>query len=176
MQRHSDAQLIAAVRAGDRSAFEAIYRAYRPRLLAFARRHGELSPQNAHEAVQDVFLTLWTSRAGWHPPSGIKPYLFAALRRRVGLPTPRKVDNHRDASIPYLAGLEAAITAIVDAMPARYRDVYRLRHIEGLDAETVADVLGVSMPTVKRRHARALHLLVRGLAATEWSHIAHRPH
>jgi RNA polymerase sigma-70 factor, ECF subfamily len=175
--------LIAAVRSSDKSAFEAIYRAYWPSLVRFARRIGGLSIEDAQELVQEVFLSLWRSRERWSVRDGIAQYLFGAVHNRARAPALRRrrrvvpspvaaigptVDNsgpHR----PVVRELESTIAAIIDAMPARCRDVYLLRHADGLDAHAIAAALGLTITTVNRHHARALHLLARGLAATEWA-------
>lgn len=63
------------------------------------------------------------------------------------------------------------VAAIIASMPARYRDVYHLRHVKGYDASTVSRLLGVSVATVNWRDARTLHLIARVLAATRWGEI-----
>jgi RNA polymerase sigma-70 factor, ECF subfamily len=176
--------LIAAVRHGDRTAFEAIYRAYWPSLVRFARRIGGLSIEDAKELVQDVFLSVWRAHARWTVRGDLRSYLFGAVRHRARAPMLRRrrvaepppEDSDRGPTVdnsgphrPVVRELEAAIAAIIDAMPERCREVYLLRHVDGLDAHDVAAALGLSLVTVNRHHARALHLLARGLAATEWA-------
>jgi RNA polymerase sigma-70 factor, ECF subfamily len=181
-EQSDEQSLVAAVRNGDKTAFEAIYRAYWPSMVRFARRIGGLSIEDAQELVQEVFLSLWRSRERWSVRDGLAQYLFGAVHNRARSPELRRhrvvsapvadsaptVDNsgpHR----PVVRELEATIAAIIDEMPARCRDVYLLRHADGLDAHAIAAALGLSVITVNRHHARALHLLARGLAATEWA-------
>jgi RNA polymerase sigma-70 factor (ECF subfamily) len=180
----TEAQLIAGVRAGDWGAFETIYRAYWPQLVAFARRYGARSKHDAQEIAQEVFLGVWRNRAAWDVANGLEAYLFGAVRNRVRrarlvrltrprLPVRTTVDNSGEHR-PIVGELTATIKQIVDRMPERCRDVYHLRYTEGLDTQTTAKTLGLAVPTVKRHHARALHLLARGLAATEWADVARR--
>jgi RNA polymerase sigma-70 factor (ECF subfamily) len=181
MRREEEA-LIAAVRAGDRQAFETLYRAYWPVLVKFARRIGGLATEDAKELVQDVFLGLWRSRERWSVRHGLNRYLFGAVnlrarelgvkrRRAIELPLADReptVDNsgpHR----PVVRELEDRVASIVAAMPVRCREVYLLHHADGLDPRAIASALGLSVITVNRHHARALHLLARGLADTEWA-------
>jgi len=65
--------------------------------------------------------------------------------------------------------LESKVASIIAAMPTRCREVYLLHHADGLDSRAIASALGLSVITVNRHHARALHLLARGLAETEWA-------
>jgi RNA polymerase sigma-70 factor, ECF subfamily len=180
----TEAQLIAGVRAGDWTAFEAIYRTYWPQLVAFARRYGARSKHDAQEIAQEVFLGVWRNRAAWEVEQGLEAYLFGAVRNRVrrarlvrlswvGLPLRTTVDNSGEHR-PIVGELTATINAIVERMPERCRDVYHLRYTEGLDTQTIARTLHLAVPTVKRHQARALHLLASGLAATEWADVARR--
>jgi RNA polymerase sigma-70 factor (ECF subfamily) len=181
MRREEEA-LIAAVRAGDRQAFETLYRAYWPLLVKSARRIGGLATEDAKELVQDVFLGLWRSRERWSVTHGLSRYLYGAVslrarelgvkrRRAIDLPLADReptVDNsgpHR----PVVRELETKVASIIALMPARCREVYLLHHADGLDARAIAGALGLSVTTVNRHHARALHLLARGLADTEWA-------
>ncbi len=176
--------VIAGVRAGDRAAFERVYRAFWPALVACARHSGTLSRDDAQELVQEVFLSLWRARDRLTIYQGLGRYLYGAVLNRAhrvraarhtvvawafedgaGEPTVDNSGEHR----PLVHELAATVDAIVRGMPRRCRDVYRLRHGAGLDAHAVAARLGISVVTVKRHHARALHLLARNLAQTDWA-------
>ena len=174
--------IIAAVRAGDRGAFETVYRAYWPRLVKFARRIGGLAIEDAKELVQDVFLSLWRSRERWTVRDGLERYMYGAVfhrarelgaRRRRAIDPPLAleeptVDNsgpHR----PVVRELEERVSAIIASMPRRCRQIYLLYHADRIDTRDIAKALGISITTVNRHHARALHLLARGLAKTEWA-------
>jgi RNA polymerase sigma-70 factor (ECF subfamily) len=181
MRREEEA-LIAAVRAGDRQAFETLYRAYWPSLVKFARRIGGLAIEDAKELVQDVFLSLWRSRERWSVREGLSRYLFGAVSHRareLGVKRRRAIDpplTNREPTVdnsgphrPVVRELEERVASIIAAMPKRCRQVYLLHHADGLDTQAIADALGISVLTVYRHHSRALHLLARGLAATEWA-------
>jgi RNA polymerase sigma-70 factor (ECF subfamily) len=180
----TEAQLIAGVRAGDLTAFESIYRTYWPQLVEFARRYGARSRHDAQEIAQEIFLGIWQNRASWVVQHGLDAYLFGAVRNRVRRPSTLRlargrrparttVDNSGEHR-PILGELTATVNRIVDSMPTRCRDVYHLRYSEGLEIREIARMLRLAVPTVKRHHARALHLLARGLAATEWADVARR--
>jgi RNA polymerase sigma-70 factor (ECF subfamily) len=181
MRREEEA-LIAAVRAGDRQAFETLYRAYWPSLVKFARRIGGLAIEDAKELVQDLFLSLWRSRERWSVRDGLSSYLFGAVTNRapeLGVKRRRAIDpplaeweptvDNSGPHRPVVRELEERVASIIEAMPNRCRQVYLLHHADGLDTRAIAAALGLSVITVNRHHARALHLLARGLAATEWA-------
>jgi RNA polymerase sigma-70 factor (ECF subfamily) len=51
--------------------------------------------------------------------------------------------------------LRAHIQTAVDALPDIYRTVFVIRDVEGLSTEETAELLGISVPTVKTRLHRA---------------------
>ena len=180
--RRDEQALIAAVRAGDRQAFETLYRAYWPSLVKFARRIGGLAIEDAKELVQDVFLSLWRSHARWSVRHGLEKYMYGAVfhrARALGLRRRRVVDPPlvlREPTVfnsgphrPVVRELEEKIAAIIDTMPVRCRQVYLLIHVDHFDTRRIATALGLTLTTVNRHHARALHLLACGLAETEWA-------
>jgi RNA polymerase sigma factor (sigma-70 family) len=182
MRREEEEVLIAAVRAGDRHAFEVLYRTYWPSLVKFARRMGGLAIEDAKELVQDVFLSLWRSRERWSVRNGLERYMYGAVfhrARELGSKRRRAIDvppAMREPTVynsgphrPVVRELEERVAALIAAMPTRMREVYLLYHADGLDTRAIAAALGVSIVTVHRHHARALRLLARGLAKTEWA-------
>lgn len=181
MQREDEA-LIAAVRAGSREAFEDLYRAYWPSLVKFARRIGGLAIEDAKELVQDFFLSLWRTRTRWSVRRGLDHYLYSSVgyrARKLGMKRRRTVDRRSplaeltvDNSGPHrpvVQELGAQVDAIIAAMPTRMRQVYLLYHVDGFERHRIAAALGLTITTVNRHHARALHMIARGLAKTEWA-------
>jgi RNA polymerase sigma-70 factor (ECF subfamily) len=60
--------------------------------------------------------------------------------------------------------LRRHIQAAVDALPDLYRTVFLIRDVEGLSTEETAEVLGISVPTVKTRLHRARIALREAIA------------
>jgi len=77
-----ESDLALRIRAGDESACEALYRAYRAPLWRFAYSYVR-SPEVAEELVQDVFLALWRSRAEAGTRGSIRTWLYAAIRNQA---------------------------------------------------------------------------------------------
>jgi RNA polymerase sigma factor (sigma-70 family) len=76
------ADLVARVRAGDEAALEAIFRAYATPLCGFAVRYLR-SADLAADLVQDLFLWIWRNRSDWTIQTGLKAYLYRAVRNRA---------------------------------------------------------------------------------------------
>ena len=77
-----ECDLALRIRAGDESACEALYRAYRAPLWRFAYSYVR-SPEVAEELVQDVFLALWRNRAEAGTRGSIRTWLYAAIRNQA---------------------------------------------------------------------------------------------
>ncbi len=180
-----EAALVARIRAGDERAFETVFRAVYDELCAFADRYVR-APDVAEELVEDVFFGLWERRATWEMPqgsdrgSGLRRYLFAAVRNRAlnvkrhgQVEVRRRVDLARE-----LEGLLAAASAaerleaegvamqvrraVAALGPARQR-VLALRWGEGRSYAEIAREMGSSVRAVEVQLARALRALRRAL-------------
>lgn len=77
-----ESELALRIRAGDESACEALYRAYRTPLWRFAYSYVR-SPEVAEELVQEVFLALWRSRAEAGTRGSIRTWLYAGVRNQA---------------------------------------------------------------------------------------------
>ncbi len=175
-----EAALVGAVRRGDRSAFEALFRAYYPMLFGFVLRYVS-SGEDAEELIQDVFLRLWRNRAAW-APADVRSYLFRAARNQTlswrahqrvvrawhVSATAEAVDADQsataDASV--CAGeLAERIRGAVAALPAKRRQVFELARQDGLSYADIARVLGISPKTVEIQMGRALKAIRAVVAA-----------
>lgn len=74
-----DREWFKRIRRGDRDAFELLFRGYYDCLCTFAEGYVR-SFSEAEDVVDQVFLTLWESRAEWNLRRSIKSYLYGAVR------------------------------------------------------------------------------------------------
>ncbi len=165
------------IRAGDLSAFEALYRAMHAPLLAFAARYtGETS--RAEELVQDLFFDLWRTRADWNVTGSVSAYLYAALRnralnlrRRDALEADWVHDEAYDGvrelhRAPPVADAQLESAEIVSrlgkafaALPTRCALIMQMRWHGGLSYAEIASTLGISIKGVENQLARGLKAL-----------------
>src|SRR5688572_4640718 len=68
-----DSELLQKLRGGDEWAFEAMYRAFHPRLVAIATAY--VGRAEAEEIAQEVLLHVWDQRVSWRPQHGVAAYL-----------------------------------------------------------------------------------------------------
>jgi RNA polymerase sigma-70 factor, ECF subfamily len=180
-----EAELVAALQAGDDDAFEQLVRRYGGRMLAVAQRlvgKGD----DARDVVQDAFLSAFRAIDRFEGGAQLSTWLHritvnaALMRLRSRRRRPEEsldellphfeADGHRSSpGGPWqpLATLERAelrtlVRERIDELPESYRTVLLLRDIEELETAEVADLLGVNTGTVKTRLHRA-RLALRSL-------------
>ena len=166
----TDGELLQSVAAGDRSAFETLYRRYARAMLGLAlRRLGDRS--RAEEAVQETFAAIWRSAGSYRPERGAgAPWLYAVARHAI-------VDRFRaraepPAEVPESASeepgpaerAEAAFEAwhvhrALEELPETERTVLELAYWGGMSQSEVSDYLNVPLGTVKTRTRSGLRRL-----------------
>lgn len=178
-----EAALLAGLRAGEDSAYEALLRTYSGRMLAVARRF-LASEDDAREAVHEAFVSAFKAMDRFEGDSKISTWLhrivvnacLMKLRTRRRKPEesiddllPRFGQNgHLTAPASGWLGADALIereetrTLVRDAitrLPEAYRTVLLLRDIEEFDTEQTAEALGLTKAAVKTRLHRARQAL-----------------
>ena len=174
-----DPDLVSRLRAGDRDAFEVVFRDHFGRLADYASRMVG-SRDSAEDVVQEVFVGLWTNRERISTPENLVAYLYRSVRNRGlnFLRHERLVTNFRTArtaegapeSEPTdrpteLAEIDAALREAMAALPPRSREVFGLSRNEGLTYPEIAATLGISIKTVETLMGRALKAIRRRMAS-----------
>jgi len=171
----SDERLLAAARAGDRPALDALLNRHQSRVLRFGMRMCR-DREDAKDVSQDTLLAMARGVRAFRGASSISTWLFTVARsfcikkRRHSLFAPareRSLDEHPAEATQLaaatrppdeaLAGkqLEHALARALAALEPPYREVLLLRDVEGLTAPEAAEMLGVSVQAVKSRLHRA---------------------
>lgn len=176
------------LRAGDRSAFEAVFHLYYEPLYNFAFPYVR-TRETAEELVQDVFCRLWERRATLPEPKGeggiesVRAYLYGAVRnaalswlrhervaQRLYTQLPGDVAPPGMGAAPLRADaalqseeVKAAVHHAVTALPEPYRQVLTLRSQHQLSYPEIAAVLEIPLKTVESRVTRAFKMLREGL-------------
>ncbi len=160
------AALVEAARGGDEAAWEQIYRAFYPRLRAYAGRR--LDTEGAKDAVAETMARAVASigRFSWRG-SGFEGWLFAILHhvitdrhRRLGRDrrlVPAAVADDSDLASSYLLDEEAlAVRQAFARLSPADQELLHLRCVAGLSADAVAEVLGKRPGAVRMAQMRAL--------------------
>jgi RNA polymerase sigma-70 factor, ECF subfamily len=170
----SDAELITRTGAGDRDAFEKLYKRYaRPVFGLALRRLGDRS--RAEEALQETFTSVWRSASTYRPERGPgAPWLYGVARNAIVDRT--RVRHEPPAEVPDEPSLDAGpdeqaegswtawrVHRALEALPEREREVVALAYWSDLSQSEVAERLGIPLGTVKTRTRAALAHLAEQL-------------
>jgi len=167
-----DTALVAALRGGDPTAFDAIHRRYASELVGYARQVLGGAHHDAEEVVQDAFMRALTSLRATERPMALRPWLYAIVRNRaldeLRRPHRRRVEDEieqlgiADRSAdgdPHQALLQsealAGIVTAINELPPRQRLALVLRELDDRSHDEVAAALGVSRGASKTLVHRA---------------------
>jgi RNA polymerase sigma-70 factor, ECF subfamily len=176
-----DVSLIARVAAGDRIAFEALYRIYFPRLTRFLERVLR-RPHLVEEALNDTMLVVWHKAATYNGTSKVSTWIFGigyrkALKAVRRIDDPVESDDDEESEREVGLGpptpedqlirreLAAALGAALARMSPEQRAVVELTYYHGCAYREIAEIMSCPIDTVKTRmfHARRrLRVLLAG--------------
>lgn len=153
----SDAELMRAVQAGERAAWEALYHRWKGPIFAFLlRRAGARAP--AEEALQETWLRLYRSRARFDPQRPFKAWIFtiaANAGRDARQPEPDLLRLSEELAGPRdpLELRDALLSALFSLTPGDRRLL--LLETEGFEPKEIAAMLGIRPGTARVRLHRA---------------------
>jgi RNA polymerase sigma factor (sigma-70 family) len=121
----SEGELVARVRGGDDTAFEALYDAYNRRLLTFCQ-HMLGSREEAEDVLQHTFMAAYRSLRAGYDVVDLKPWLYTIARNRcLSVMRARREEVELDDGAPAIEGLAAQVDRRAD-LRTLVRDVQRL--------------------------------------------------
>jgi RNA polymerase sigma-70 factor (ECF subfamily) len=182
MDLDGERSLVAGLRGGDTDAFDALYDAYRPRVLGFLLRMSR-NRTLAEDLLDETWLRLVRHAHALRPDTRIGPWLFTVARnlywtsRRDGLahetqapqllalwPSPAPWPSPFDLASAGELGrrLERALSTLSPL----HREVILLVAHEGLTPSEAAAVCGVAPEALRQRLSRARAALEEKLGET----------
>lgn len=185
-QETSDAQVVAAVLAGDKEQFGEIVKRYQGRLVNFLYRL-VYDRAEAHDLAQEVFFKTFRALDRYDPQYKFSTWLFRVgqnaaidrLRKRrlklVSLDRPSR-DQDNDSTWEFPAAERGpygdlrnrergdAISEAIQALPWEYRELIVMRHYGELSYAEIAEIKELPLGTVKNKLFRARQILKENLA------------
>jgi RNA polymerase sigma-70 factor (ECF subfamily) len=174
----ADRELVEAVRAGDRAAYEQLARAIAPRLFRVAYRivHDR---DAAEDVMQQALIAVWRDAPTLRDTDGFEAWTYRLVvhaatseirrdRRRRARVRVLRLDDGTDAAYDAAGPDELqlvhdrdALDRAFEALTPDHRAVVVLRHYSGLPIEAIAEALDIPFGTVASR----LHYAMRSLRA-----------
>ena len=175
-EQGSESELLARVRSGDDSAFEALYDAYHRRLLAFCQ-HMLGSREEAEDVLQHTFMAAYRSLRAGYEVVDLKAWLYTIARNRcLSVMRVRREEVALDEAAPATEGLAAEVDRRAD-LRMLVRDVQRLPpdqraalvlfEVGDQSHKEIAAVLGVRREKVKALVFQAREALMGWRTARE---------
>lgn len=164
----ADGAVVRAVLAGDVEQYAVLVRRYRDRYARYAARMlGSLDA--AEDAIQDAFIRAYDHLAQCRDPDNFSAWFFRILRNRclaerrratrlgpaldVG-EEPLTASGRADDEVEQTERLRALERALLELTPEQ-REVFVLKHVEGLSYEEIATRTGATVASLKMRMHRA---------------------
>lgn len=158
----------------DPAAFEALYRAHHRHVYAVTLRM-TCDPARAEDLTQEVFVRVWEKLATFRGESALGTWIHA-VAVRTALESMRS-ESRREARVmttdePGRYAVEARrampetavdLERAIAALPPGARSVLLMHDVDGYRYHEIAEMLGVSLGTVKSQLNRARRLMMEAL-------------
>jgi RNA polymerase sigma-70 factor (ECF subfamily) len=169
----TDAELLVAVKAGERDALGVLYERHASwLLLRLARRCGDAGLVD--EALQDTFVAVWRKPDGYRGTGDVAAWMWGIAVRRLldairradrPMMAPALVPTAESAEDRALCGVDhGEIAVALRGLSPELLAVVQATVLDGLTTRETGRLLGIPSGTVKSRMSRARSQLREGLA------------
>lgn len=162
---------IRALSKGDREAFYLLYENFFVALCIFARQFS-LGKEDSEDVVQDVFCKLYDERHFFDNISSLKSYLYASVRngclnyiRDEGRRKKRESYFYEEQDCERTFFNEIVenevyreLRTLLDELPSQCKNIFE-QVLQGATSEEIAQVLHLSVETVKTQRKKAKRIL-----------------
>ena len=174
---HNERDLLLQIADGSEVAFRQLFDTYQQRLFTYVYKVTR-SRELADDAVQEIFLKIWSMRQKLPGIGNMQAYLrrmahnqalkgFQAVAREGlvedGLARQTSADGRADDGL-LSKEIQLYINRLIDQLTPSQRKVFLLSREEGLRQQEIAERLGLNLVTVKRHMVDALKAIRDGLA------------
>lgn len=165
-----------ALKKGDASAFEHIYRSHIQLLYRYGMSFGA-GDDVVTDAIQDVFTHIWHKRSHLGSTDNVKFYLLKSLKNRLfrvasvsnrfemlGENSDSVCDDYSQDCFEYDRDeqvIEQNLSFFLTELPARQQEIVRLRFYENLSHQQIAELLQMNIQSAKNLLHRAIESLRR---------------
>lgn len=168
-----DETLASLIKAGEKEAFEALFKKYSKRVYYFSISYLK-NENDAEEIVQELFIRLWNNRSTLDQSKNIKAYIFKITVNIIYDYIRHK--NIEDAFKEYAKvnfdissnntwhqvvfdEMNTKMDKLVSMMPQQRRKIFLMSREDGLSNEEIARKIGISKRTVENHLYSAISFL-----------------
>ena len=167
-----DQKIWSEIRLGKESAFDQLFRKYYRYLVSIGIKYG-FDTEISKDIAQEVFADLWNRKENIKISHSLKFYLRKAVinnclsrkrkSQRIILDEEKLLSNSKaeENTIKQIEGqeLKVVIDIIIEGLPQRCKEVFKLSRYENLSHKEIAEKLNISTKTIENQMTKALKTL-----------------
>lgn len=170
-----DLAYLSGIKNGDERSFDSLFLKYHAGLLRFSKSLLGSDREEAEDIVQEVFLKIWQQRTSLNIHTSLAPFLFTSVKNRIyDQYRKNEVVRHDDIAAAgsyqtssYLEPdqllmfkqLYVDMDLMIGMLPERTQLVFRMNREDQLSYEDIAQLLNISLHSVKTHMYRAIKFL-----------------
>lgn len=158
---------------GDTRALKVIFKQFYPALCLFAERMLRDRPA-AEDVAGESLVKLWHRHTDFENMQNVKAFLYITTRNAcLNLLKQMQRESLSKKQLAYLTGDKEGfilneiirmevlreINHEIDNLPAQCQRIFKMSYFDGKKNQEIADLLAISVHTVKNQKARAIQLL-----------------
>jgi RNA polymerase sigma-70 factor (family 1) len=163
--------IIDRLKEADPDAYSAFFNYYYAPLCYFAAQLVRDRPA-AEDIVKDTFIKLWQKHGDFESPQNVKAFLYITVRnaslnflrhmavRENTQKELRYLGKDREEAVALNAMIKTEVLKEVygqiEKFPEKRKHIFKLAYLEGMKNEEIANLLDISVSTVKTQKARAI--------------------
>jgi len=157
----------------NQSALGELFNYYYPRLYNFSKAFLKLD-DGIDDILQEVFLKIWKNRQNIKTSYTFNSYIFTITKNLLLNELRSRINNQKIRDQIYQASvakeylsfekteyneLKEKIESLVNELPSRQRDIFKLSRFDGLSHKEIADKLNITTKTVEYHISQAIIFL-----------------
>ena len=155
-----NSRIVKALKKGDSTAFEAVYKAYSGLLRTYATNILQ-DTDAAYEVVQDAFMAIWLNRKSLDDTKSLRNYLLRAVHKNsLRLIKAEEIRRAREEKameeqmmdweeVPVSSQRNELLIPAIERLPEQSRKVLQMSYWEEKKNAVIADELSISIRTVE---------------------------
>lgn len=176
----NDKYLFEEIKAGNKGAFDSLFRLYYQDLCRYAL-FMSCNADEAEEIVQEMFFKLWQNHKQINIPVAVKSYLYASIKNAVlnnfkhekiklAYIKEKQLQEYDLDSSEIMENAESLsnISNAIEQLPQKRREIFIMCKLDGLKYKEIAEKLDISIKTVENQMGEALKFLREKLSDKEF--------